>query len=130
MAHRLLHTLVFSSMFMLHGIGCAKSTTRDEPDAGAEDMVDAHMAHMVDAGAPVVMDAGDVRVDAFVPAAPDAGAPDASDPRFCEPGWPTTKGQWMAEIDGELWGCEGHGGGAADAAAIDLSECCRIREEG
>lgn len=125
MAHRLLHTLVFSSMFMLHGTlgGCAKSSTREEPDADTEDMVDA--------GAPLVTDAGGlVTADAFVPAASDAGAPDAADPRFCEPGWPTTKGQWTAEVDGELWGCEGHGGGPADASAIDLSDCCRIREEG
>jgi hypothetical protein len=89
--------------------------------------------------------------DAFVPAAPDAavpdaavpdaaatdagatdaGAPDASDPRFCEPGWPTTKGQWTVEVDGELWGCDwtGHRTDGTDAGPVDVSECCRIREE-
>lgn len=131
MAHRLLHTLVFSSMFMLHGTlgGCARSNTREEPDADTEDMVDA--------GAPVATDAGEVMMaDAHVPAAsdagaPDAGAPDAGDPRFCEPGWPTTKGQWTAEVDGELWGCEGPGHWTGeDAGPIDVSECCRVREEG
>jgi hypothetical protein len=92
MRHRLLHTLVFSSSFLVDG--CA-------------------MAHVVDGDAGAAADALETP-DAFAP--PDA----AIDVRACEPGWPTTKGQFNIERDGVWYAC----GSGVDREDPDLSLCC------
>ncbi|MBZ0116381.1 MAG: hypothetical protein IT378_13070 [Sandaracinaceae bacterium] len=106
MAHRLLHTLVFSSMVMLQG--CSRSHGHEDTDASTP------------------RDAGIDPIDATPIAPADAAVPpaDAGDPRLCEPGWPTTKGQWTVDVDGQLWLCEGE---MTDPP--DLSGCClAVRE--
>lgn len=131
MRHRLLHTLVFSSGFLLDG--CA-TTHGSAPDAGpglpdapvpspdAETSPDAWLAP--DAFAPP--DAFDPP-DAFVP--PDAFSPDAAvvitDPRACEPGWPTTKAVFEVERDGVRYGCRFP---EVEHEEPDLSLCCVITE--
>ena len=116
--HRLLHTLVLSSAYLLEG--CAVSHRVDTPDASApaaDASAPIDAAAPVDAAAPI--DAA-APVDAAEPI--DAATPvDAGDPRFCEPGWPTTKAQRTIEIEGTTYVCswldESDGG-------VDVSQCC------
>jgi hypothetical protein len=119
MAHRLLHSLVISSVMALEGLGCAFSHTpepaREPPpdplepppmgfddgavDAGPLDTGTADTGRpgtgSADTGAP---DTGSPDTS---PAPTDTGAPDGSDPRFCEPGWPTTKASFCRTIEEE-----------------------------
>ena len=123
---------------MLEGaLGCSRShgtpgRVPDETDASApldppdanRSRADARDAH--DAGGPERADAGE---DAA--AARDAAvADDAGDLRLCEPGWPTTKGQWTLEAAGRTWLCSGPGGlaGEPDPDPEALG-CCLIGEE-
>lgn len=58
------------------------------------------------------------------PSAPDAGS-DAPDVRYCEPGWPTTKGQFRHVVGETTYSCP-H---TTTMAAPDLSVCCVVRPE-
>ncbi len=111
MRHRLFHTLVFSSGLLLDG--CA-TTHGAGPDAGEA------------ADVPLAPDAASPP-DAFV--APDAFSPDAAveitDPRACEPGWPTTKAVFVVERDGLRYGCRTP---EVPPEEPDLSLCCVITE--
>ena len=125
MRHRLLHTLVFSSGLLLDG--CA-TTHGSIPDAGPA-LPDAPVLTpdgMATADAPIAPDAFEAP-DAFVP--PDAFSPDAAvvitDPRACEPGWPTTKAVFEVERDGVRYGCRTP---AVLPDDPDLSLCCVIEE--
>ena len=125
MKHRLLHTLVFSSGLLLDG--CA-TTHGSMPDAGPA-QPDAPVPTpdaMATPDAPSAPDAFEPP-DAFVP--PDAFSPDAAviitDPRACEPGWPTTKAVFDVERDGVRYGCRSPEVSHDDP---DLSLCCVITE--
>ena len=59
------------------------------------------------------------------PSAPDAGS-DAPDVRYCEPGWPTTKGQFRYDLDGVAYSCSHP---IEPDTLPDLSMCCVIRPE-
>jgi len=61
--------------------------------------------------------------DASAP--PDAGA-DAPDVRYCEAGWPTTKGQFRHDRDGVVYSCSHP---MENPEMPDLSMCCVIRPE-
>ena len=102
--HRLLHSLVFSSVMALDATGC---TTSHEP----QDMPPRPDADGLtsDGGLPPVLSDGGVPpvlTDAFVPPEPSRDAsvpPDAfmpTDDRFCEEGWPTTKATSCTEVEG------------------------------
>ena len=116
MAHRLLHSLVFSSVIALEAAGCNTSHMLVPPDprdgGPPDDDDDAGPDHdastwipladagppPTDAGPPTRDDAGPPVVDAGL----DAGFDDAGPPhdlRTCEPGWPTTKAM-VCEPDG------------------------------
>lgn len=89
---RLFHTLVVSSVMTLDGCTISHATSADAgpddpPDGGGSDA--GTDAALPDAALP---DAG------FDAAVPDAGW-DAGDARFCEPGWPTTKGMVCVDLD-------------------------------
>lgn len=112
-AHRLLHSVVISSVLALESVGCGISHDRVDPpddDGGPRDRSpDAGRRRdagfrMVDAGTPVEPDAG--RADAGAPPG-DAGPPppDAGDARACEPGWPTTKGFFCTTVSDDLLLC-------------------------
>ena len=58
-------------------------------------------------------------------ATPDAGS-DAPDVRYCEPGWPTTKGQFRYDLEGVAYSCAHP---SEPGAMPDLSMCCVIRPE-
>lgn len=122
MQHRLLHSLVVSSVFLLD-VGCGSSHVVGDDDGGpAPDGGGVDAAREVRDAAPTAPDAQDA-VDAAaiddaavnddatlvadaaeaIDAAPEVDAapepidvgldPDAAmDPRLCESGWPTTKG--------------------------------------
>ena len=60
-----------------------------------------------------------------VPSAPDAGS-DAPDVRTCEPGWPTTKGQFRVDLDGVAYSCAHP---VEPGVPPDLTMCCVIRPE-
>ncbi|MFK8002569.1 MAG: hypothetical protein AB8H86_23465 [Polyangiales bacterium] len=105
MAHRFLHTLVFSSVLALEGCSTSHSSQGDLPDGGMPDAPNPDA--FFDAG-PRPFDTGPARVDAGPPpfdggstnvdsGAPDAGRP--TDPRLCEPGWQTTKASTCQPID-------------------------------
>lgn len=132
MRHRLLHTLVFSSGFLLDGCATTHGTM---PDAGplAPDAPPARDDAALPPDAAVIGDAfvapdAAAPPDAFV--APDAFSADASvsvtDPRACEPGWPTTKAVFDVERDGVWYGCRF---GVTDPESPDLSLCCIIVRE-
>jgi len=117
MRHRLFHTLVISSSFLLDACATTHGDVRDDaslpPDAGPSPASDAGAA--ADAFA---------EPDAF--AAPDAFVePDAGvfvDPRACEPGWPTTKGIFHVIRDGITYGCRFSETSNPDMP--DLEMCC------
>lgn len=108
MAHRFLHTLVFSSALALEGCSTSHSSRDDLPDAPNLDAFfpDASRSDagppLIDAGPPP-FDGGSTNLDAAAPdAGHDAGAHDAgrpTDPRLCEPGWQTTKASTCQPID-------------------------------
>ncbi len=136
MRHRLFHTLVISSSFLLDA--CATTHATEGPDGGASPdaapgsdaatpppdafaMPDA----LAEADAFVAPDAfaspdAFETPDAFVPPTDDAGV--FVDPRACEPGWPTTKGVFHVERDGILYGCRHAEGSNPDMP--DLERCC------
>ncbi|MCB9592445.1 MAG: hypothetical protein H6719_06915 [Sandaracinaceae bacterium] len=102
---RLFHTLVVSSVMTLDGCTISHATTADagpgDPPDGGADGLDAGADGGTDAAIPdaAIPDAG------FDAAIPDAGW-DAGDARFCEPGWPTTKGMVCVDIgDGVVECC-------------------------
>lgn len=110
MAHRFLHTLVFSSVLALEGCSTSHSSPLEMPDGGMPDAPNLD-AGTRDAGPPP-FDGGRPSVDAGPPpfdgGSPnvDAGSPDAGqdagppmDPRLCEPGWQTTKASTCQPID-------------------------------
>lgn len=129
MAHRLLHSLVISSLFALEGSGCTSSHDRPPLPPPPPDGDDAG-TWWLDAGAPRPRDAGVRRSDAGrspsdAGAPADAGPPDAAAPSdagapsdggfaadggempMCEPGWPTTKGFFCTELEnGEIVCCD------------------------
>lgn len=74
MAHRLLHTLVFSSTLLLDGCGSAASSDTDADDGTAA----------AETGG------GEARNDTTPEPAVEGSASGAL--AYCEPGWPTTKG--------------------------------------
>lgn len=71
-----------------------------------------HATSFSDAGPPT---------DAYV--APDA----AADPRACEAGWPTTKGDFRHRLDGLLLRCPGSARVGPDE--VDVAQCCVIEAE-
>lgn len=80
MSHRLLHSLVFSSIVVLEGAGCTESHA---PPTAASD------ASAEPADASVL--------------SPDAWMPDV---RLCEAGWPTTKAMTCVEVEAmDLFRC-------------------------
>jgi hypothetical protein len=122
MASRLLHSLVFSSLMALEGLGCSASHAdrgsppRDDDWIGTGPPVDtragAAARHVIEAVA------SDARPDSAPDAGPEAGPDaesgadadigwDAGDVRLCEPGWPTTKAVICMPIE------------------PGVSECCR-----
>ncbi|MEM9188796.1 MAG: hypothetical protein AAGF12_06450 [Myxococcota bacterium] len=105
MAHRLFHSLVFSSVMALEGCALSHSDSGSPPDPLFLPP-DAQVDGSVDDAA---QDATtqDRSVDALVDAVPDA-----RDPRLCEPGWPTTKATVCAPIEPEA-----------------QFECCSSRDE-
>ena len=133
MRHRLLHSLVFSSSFLLDA--CASTHASPLGDAG-----------LPGDGGPAAGDAGSslgdaaAASDAFLApdepdaalepdafAEPDAAAePDAGafvDPRACEPGWPTTKGIFHVIQNGLVYGCR-HGVTSPETPDVEL--CCIV----
>ncbi len=94
MQHRLFHTLVISSSMLLEA--CAST----------------HGSAMPDASMPT---------DA--PTTPDAFVSPDADPRTCEPGWPTTKGNFSHTQAGLAYNCPS---GARDGfdGPVDLTRCC------
>lgn len=99
MAHRLLHSLVFSSVMVLEGLGCAVSHHGPDEDPPAPPPPPRHFDPPVDDGGlpgdAGGEDSGAPQLDAGEPADPA----DAGDPRLCEPGWPTTKASYCAVVD-------------------------------
>lgn len=65
---------------------------------------------------------------ADAPSTPDAGS-DAPDVRYCEPGWPTTKGQFRHEQDGVIYGCPHTAQPEEPETQPDLSMCCVVPPE-
>jgi len=149
MRHRLFCSLVLSSSFLVDG--CATAHSGAGPDAGAPDdaapgaggdagrglddasivrAADAALAPLDDAALAPLDDAAPApREDAFVLAAPDAapGGDDAgvlTDPRACEPGWPTTKGIFHVTRDGLVYGCHFLDGSTPEMP--DLDRCCVV----
>ena len=112
MSHRLLHSLVFSSVLALDATGCTTShglpAMPPSPDAEGLSIDGGVLPTTTDASVPPVpTDAfvPPVPTDAFIPApSPDASIPpDAfvpGDDRFCEEGWPTTKATSCIEVEG------------------------------
>lgn len=102
MAHRFLHTLVFSSVLALEGCSTSHSAEDDLPDATPDAFPDAG-PRLIDVGPPTVdagpppFDGGATNMDAGHDAGHDAGRP--TDPRLCEPGWQTTKASTCQPID-------------------------------
>lgn len=133
MRHRLFHSLVISSSFLLDACASThvdgQSDASPQPDAGPSSASDAGAA----ADAFFAPDAF-VQPDAFAPPdayeAPDAfEPPDAFaaddvfvDPRACEPGWPTTKGVFHVIRDGLAYGCR-HSE-TSNPETPNLDECC------
>ena len=62
---------------------------------------------------------------ADAPSPPDAGS-DAPDVRYCEPGWPTTKGQFMHMVGEVTYSCSFENNNTENP---DLSMCCVLRPE-
>ncbi len=87
---RLFHTLVVSSVMTLDG--CTISHAVEELDAGPDDPPDGGES---DAGSDAGLPDAALGFDAAIP---DAGW-DAGDVRFCEPGWPTTRGMVCGGLD-------------------------------
>ena len=95
MRHRLFCSLVLSSSVLLDGCATAHAFAPDpSSDAGVGD------------AAPATSDAA------------------LSDPRACEPGWPTTKGIFEVVRDGLRYGCRVAEGSTPDAP--DLERCCVV----
>ena len=140
MAHRFLHTLVFSSVLALEGCSTSHSSLLEMPDGGMPDVPNRDAEPPAFDGGPPSVDAGPPPFDGGSPNV-DAGTPDAGhdsgppiDLRFCEPGWQTTKASYCRPLDmddpASLLVCyssficepvENDGG--------DLIEACREREE-
>jgi hypothetical protein len=133
MAHRLLRSIVFSSVVLLEGSGCSLSHGRDSappldpPDGGASgDGGPPEIARPPRLDAGWLDDAGQLRDaeairDAWL-APEDAGRDsglelgDGGDLRMCEEGWPPTKAYWcVLEGDSRLC-CRG--------PEEDRSDCC------
>ena len=126
MASRLFHTLVVSSVMTLDGCTISHSLATDAgdddpPDGGGD----------LDAGDDAGFDADvpDAGVDAgLADAGFDAGIADAAlldaDVRFCEPGWPTTKGMVCVDQgDGTVECCRlWLGDGSMDTCCIGVVE--------
>ena len=131
MAHRLLHSLVFSSVVLLEGLGCSISHGAPPPlpdagpggDGGPPPPDDAHTPPL-DAGwfddAGALRDAGAIldahfAADAGWDGGSDAGPladgdagpreRDAGPRSSCEEGWPPTKGFWCVMEDEQMLCC-------------------------
>lgn len=118
-AHKLLHGLVFASTTIWQG--CANSHAATQADAGPDaetlalDAANDQRTIRVDADP---LDAENVFADAL--------SDPASDARFCEEGWPTTKGRLWLEIDGRTFGCSWQALEDASQERPNLDFCCEV----
>ncbi|MFT5355445.1 MAG: hypothetical protein ACI9KE_002664 [Polyangiales bacterium] len=107
MAHRFLHTLVFSSAIALEGCSTSHSSPPDLPDGAMPDALSLDAGSALDTGPPPFdggrpsIDGGNVDTGSQRDAGNDAGrdAGPTMDPRLCEPGWQTTKASTCQPID-------------------------------
>lgn len=142
MSHRLLRSLVLSSVVLLESAGCTlshRSSPPPDPDTGPGG--DGGPPPPEDGGAPGrdggwLDDAGRVRDAAAVRDAwldaegpTDAGGLgfDAGDVRLCEDGWPPTKGFWCVMQDDAVLCCRSVF--LADGGMVDEA-CCLGAVEG
>lgn len=125
--HRLLHTLVFSSALAVGGCGAAAPAPLEPAAETSYAEAETSTALVTTQAEPVAI----ANMDSPY-AAGTAGSDAGSALRYCENGWPTTKGASLrcetstdAEGESETVCCDGMYSGDADFGT-DAAQCCVV----